>query len=112
MKIEMTSSSFEPFLNGSSVADLEGGVLRVGLSLALGWGSGRPLGGQARTICEAGRPHCTHLVSHVRVWARWVAAHCPHPAERPALKKARVFALAASSGTEDRRAAEPGNPKT
>ncbi|CAI9176388.1 unnamed protein product [Rangifer tarandus platyrhynchus] len=45
-------------------------MVRVGLPLALGWESGKPLGGQARTICEAGRPHCTYLVFHVRVWAR------------------------------------------
>lgn len=52
----MTSSGFEPFLNGSSVADLEGGAVHVELSLALGWESGKPPGGQARTICKAGRP--------------------------------------------------------
>ena len=96
MKIEMTSSGFEPFLNGSSVADLEGGVVRVGLSLALGWESGKPLGARPGPSARLGG-HTAPTWSPTLGFGQGGWRHTAHsPAERPALKKAHVFALAAS----------------
>lgn len=90
----MTSSGFEPVLNGSSVADLEGGVVCVGLSLALGWKSGRPLGALGAKPGPSAR-----LSSHTRpTWSPTLGfgqggwQHTAHSlAERPELKKAHMF---------------------